>query len=125
MLRGLALTIAIAVSGCSFVLVKAPMPPPMAPGDCTDHYVVPAIDAVIATAALVGVIYFAQSDESMRELGMLVEGSLALGFGASAFRGKNKVRSCRRARASYVPPAYPPPPPPPPYAPPPGASSRL
>lgn len=106
--RGIALATALAVAGCSFVLVRdapPPQPPlpsgiPPAPPSCTDHYTVPIIDAAIATLALAGLIYFATSDDDMKEVGMAVEGGLAIGFGYSALRGRAKVKRCRAARAA-------------------------
>ena len=99
--RVVALATALAVSGCSFVLVRG-APPPRPRGDppvCTDTYVVPIIDAAITTIALAGVVYFATSDNDMKEVGMLVEGGLALGFGISALTGYRRVIHCRRAKS--------------------------
>ncbi|HEY5927966.1 MAG TPA: hypothetical protein VIV11_40040 [Kofleriaceae bacterium] len=61
----------------------------------TRHFAVPIVDAAIAALALGGVIYFATSDHENKELGMIVEGSLAAGFGISALLGRAWVRRCR------------------------------
>ena len=108
--RGIALTTALAVSGCSFVFVRdapAPQGPlpsgiPAAPINCTDHYTVPIIDAAITAIALGGLIYFATSDDDMKEVGMVVEGGIAAGFGFSAWRGRSKVKRCRAAKTPPV-----------------------
>jgi hypothetical protein len=104
--RVVAVSTALAVSGCSFVFVRDAPPPqaplpsgiPPSPPSCTDHYVVPIIDAAITAIALAGVIYFATSDDDMKEVGMVVEGGIALGFGYSALRGRAKVKRCRAVR---------------------------
>jgi hypothetical protein len=107
--RVVALTTALALSGCSFAFVHGPPPQPQPPTDCTDHYVVPAIDAAIMALALTGAVYLATTDDGgMAPLAVLVEGSIALGFGVSAIRGVTKVKRCRRARATYVPLPAPP-----------------
>lgn len=98
--RVVALSLVVALCGCSFVFVSAPsarsyqgMPPP----SCTSSYAVPVVDAVIAALALGGVIYFATSDDDNKEIGMLVEGGIAAGFALSALRGRSKVKRCHQA----------------------------
>jgi hypothetical protein len=98
--RVMALATAIALSGCSFVFVRGPkdmsyrgVPPP----SCTHSFAVPIVDAAITALALGGVIYFASSDDKNKELGMLVEGGIAAGFGTSALLGRGKVKRCHRA----------------------------
>ena len=95
--RAIALATALAVSGCSFVFVDGGRKPNHhePPPSCTRHYAVPIVDAAIAALALGGVIYFATSDNETKELGMVVEGGIAAGFGISALLGRAKVKRCR------------------------------
>jgi hypothetical protein len=79
------------LGGCSFAFVDAPPPP------CTTSSVAPIADVAIATIAAIGIIYFATSDGDNAELGMLVEGGLAAGFGASAYTGFQRVSRCKGA----------------------------
>jgi hypothetical protein len=110
--RVVALTAALAVSGCSFVLVDGPParssaalaePGAPPPPSCTDSYVVPAIDGVVAMGAFLGFVYFAASDDDMKEVGMFVEGALATGFTVSALRGRGQVKRCRAAQQAFAP----------------------
>jgi hypothetical protein len=103
--RAVALTAALAMSACSFVFVRGPLaisyegvPPP----DCTESYAVPVIDTAITAIALAGVIYFATSVNENKELGMIVEGGIAAGFGISALRGRTKVKRCHRAMRESI-----------------------
>ncbi|MDX2090526.1 MAG: hypothetical protein SFX73_21890 [Kofleriaceae bacterium] len=94
MFRSVALVL---LSGCSLVFVDGPPsqpPPPPAIAQCDTSRIPPAIDTVIAVLAATGAIYFAQSDDDMAGVGVVVEGGLALGFGLSALTGYRRTGRC-------------------------------
>lgn len=104
MTRALALTLAIATSGCSFAFVKKPPTTEVEPvrwPRCTDHRFWSLADAAITAVALGGLIYFSKQDDSTAALGAVVEGGIALGFGISAISGLGKVQRCKDQRAAY------------------------
>ena len=99
MLRSVAF---VALTGCSFALVKGPSPyppPPPHPIRCTTVPVAPVIDTVISAVALGGVIYFAQSDIDNASIGAAFEAMIAAGFGISAYTGWKRVSRCRAVKA--------------------------
>lgn len=100
--------IAIALSGCSFALVRAPgwtptreEPEPRTWPRCTEHYFWALADGAITALAMSGFVYFLDSDSEAREVGLIVEGGLAFGFGISALSGLGKTGRCREARRLY------------------------
>lgn len=97
MLRVVAL---VALSGCSVLTVNGPHSMEVATNrpNCTDSYVLPAIDAVIAAATATGMIYFISKGD---ELGTMVEGAFALGFGINALVGMGRVKRCKRAITTF------------------------
>jgi hypothetical protein len=106
MLRSVAV---LALAGCSAVFVTGPkayLPPPPAPIHCTSLPIFPAVDTLLAAVALGGVIYFSQSNDSNKSLGMGIEAVGAVGFGLSAITGWRRVARCRSVleqRAAQAP----------------------
>lgn len=101
--------IAMLASACSMFVRGAPDPvPPGYQGTCTDYYTLPAIDAVIATAGLVGGIAGIASDRGGDvPVGKVFGGLAALAstpFVIGAVIGFSKVAECRAAkRAAGLP----------------------
>ena len=117
-------SIALTASGCSFVFVHGPKPPPAPPSDCTTSRLVPILDAAAAGVFAVYGIYAAVvSDSEYRsnfcdefdssctppERGAIVVTSLAIAAltGVSAYIGRNRVNECQAA--NYAPVVMPPP----------------
>ena len=104
MIRAIALATCIALSGCSFVLVKPARTTEAEPTQwpiCTEHYFWQAVDGSVALVALTGLVYFLRQDDEWAPVGAIFEGGLAAGFGASAIAGLGKTGRCRDARAAY------------------------
>lgn len=94
MFRSVALAL---LSGCSVAFIdKPPAHPPPQPAiaHCDTTRIPPVIDTAIAVLATTGAIYFAQSDDDMAGVGVVVEGGLALGFGISAITGWRRTSRC-------------------------------
>lgn len=103
----------LATTGCSWIVVKPPPAPPRTPTEnwppdgpgirCTSSPLPPLFDSVVATIATAGAVYFAAAgDDEARVLGPLVEGSLAVTFGLSAYKGWRVTHRCRRMKRWYA-----------------------
>jgi hypothetical protein len=102
--RALALSMALAATGCSVAFVRgAPAAEPRfsTSPPCTDDYLMPIIDAALAATALTGGVYFAVSDHDRKELAMVGSGVFALGVGLSGLLGYRKVVRCRSKYFGY------------------------
>jgi hypothetical protein len=98
-----ALSLSLLLGGCSFVLVKKPPveQEPMTWPRCTEHYFWQIVDGTMAVLALTAAVSFADSNDELAEVGTVVEGGIAAGFGLSALLGLPKTSQCREARAAY------------------------
>ncbi len=92
----LRIVLAMSLGGCSVLTVNGPRTTEVATNrpSCTESYALPAIDAVIAAATATGAIYFANKGE---DVGVMVEGAFAVGFGINALVGVSRVKKCKRA----------------------------
>lgn len=98
------LVLLLVLSGCGVTLTrKAPPaePPPATWPRCTEHYFWQIVDGAVAVMGASGAIYFAQSSDDYKALGIMVEGGIALGFGISALASLARPAECRAARAAY------------------------
>jgi hypothetical protein len=96
----LRIVVAMALGGCSVLTVNGPHSTEVTTNrpSCTESYVLPAIDAVIAAVTATGAIYFANRGE---DVGVMVEGAFAVGFGINALVGVSRVKSCKRAITTF------------------------
>jgi hypothetical protein len=105
-IRIVALITMLCVSGCSFVLVKAPRsaePEPTTWPKCTEHHFWAIADGAMAVVALIGMVTISreESDDGLRTIGMVIEGGVGAAFGISALTGIGKSSRCRQARDAY------------------------
>lgn len=95
----LRVVVMVALAGCSVITTHGPgSETPMNRPSCTESYALPAIDAVIAAATATGALYFSSTGE---DVGVLVEGAFAVGFGLNALVGLTRVKSCKRAITTF------------------------
>lgn len=112
--KSIAVVVAVATSGCSFVFTKGPSATqpnqPIAAGnlppDCTDSMAFPIIDGVLAVFGVM--VATGAKDQNSRTNTGDKNGTIALGVigagvaVASAFVGYGRVTKCRRARESFM-----------------------
>ena len=96
----LRIVVAMALSGCSVLTVHGPRSTEVATNrpSCTESYVLPVIDALIAAGTATGALYFANKGE---DVGVMVEGAFAVGFGINALVGVSRVKKCKRAISTF------------------------
>ncbi|HEY4180454.1 MAG TPA: hypothetical protein VGM90_26605 [Kofleriaceae bacterium] len=106
MTRALALAtiLAIASSGCSFVLVHGPQtdePEPLHWPSCTETRVLPLGDAIYGGLATAGAIVLLQSKDEWAPLGAAFLLPIGLTVLGSAYYGYTRTTRCQDARAAY------------------------
>ena len=112
MKRAVALTVALAFTGCSFIAVNGPdiapgtMPMPGDEIDCSESRAAPIVDVVLASLMLMGAI--SAFIDSRKADGAPLSGEAAVAiaavaavFGASAYFGFSRTSECRRVRELY------------------------
>lgn len=110
MKRVIALTVALALTGCSFIAVNGP---DIAPGtmpmpddiDCSESRAAPIVDVVLGTLMVMGAI--SAFIDSRKPDGAPLSGEAALAiaavavvFGSSAYFGFSRTSECRRVRGN-------------------------
>lgn len=93
MFRAVPLACALVTGACSVVFVDAP------PRPCTTSATAPVVDTAIGVLAAIGAVYFATSGRDDAVVAAAVEGTLAAGFGASAYVGFGRIARCRAGGA--------------------------
>jgi hypothetical protein len=96
----LRIVVAMALSGCSLLTVHGPHTTEVTTNrpSCTDNYLLPVIDSVLAAGTATGALYFSSTGD---ELGVVVEGGFAVAFGINALVGISRVKSCKRAITTF------------------------
>ena len=98
--RGLCIAALTLLVGCSIFFAKAPPDGPRAKHvDCSDTYVLPAVDATLMVASGVGIGFAVNAGESMMDPGaalpILALLLLGLTYGISGAYGLATVNHCR------------------------------
>ena len=111
--RIIAVTLAVAVTGCSFLFTTGPGNvgnPPQAYPDCTDSMTWPIVDGVIAASVLLsGIGVFGATHDSTSSTstdgGAAATASAvltAVAFGAGAYVGYGRVSRCRDVHEQFI-----------------------